>query len=240
MPTPRTPILAVAALAVLTVALPAEARPGRMALELRGLKQARAMGRDLADARDHLDGLLFELRTPEQELRRARQARDEARDRYGAESPEALAQERTIADLRARVREIARKKIEPFLPRLDEVTEANRKRIQATVQAPGGVRRLVKSWLRKKRNDPAVLMLALNRATERLTAEAYLLYERALVGDIQDSLTSIRSTLDIVGNVVRADTGPDEYERAVDSLFSEGGNDPEAPVDDLERILNGS
>ena len=233
------PTLALA-LAVLALAAPAEARPGRMALELRGLKTAREMGRDLSDVQDQLDGLVWSLATPHAQLGQAVKDRDAARSQFGANSPEALAKDRHISDLRSAMRKIAREKIEPFLPRLDKVTEANHRRIRETIQAPGGVKRLVKSWLRKRRNDPAVLMLALNRATERLTAEAYLLYERALVGDLQDALASIRSTLDIVGNVVRADTGPDEYDRAMDSLFSEGGNDPDVPVDDLERILRGN
>lgn len=205
------------------------------ALELRQLGAAREIGRDLAGVRDQLDGLVFELAPLFTELQRLE---DQAQRGGGRGGDAALVLEQRRLELRRRLRKAATAQLEPMLPRIQTLQQNNRTRVQEALRARGGFQRLTRAWLKGDRTNATVLTIAMSLATERLGQQAFALYQASLVGDIQDTLATLKKTLGLIDSVTKSDSTSDEYNHALDDLLAGQVGSGDDPADQLDGILD--
>jgi hypothetical protein len=195
----------------------------------------RDMGRDLASVGGQLDQVALEMAPVQADLERANAAREKAVNQFGANSPDALAQDRAMADARSKMRQIAIARLEPLLPRLAQVQTFNRNKIDAVRHSPAAYTRALKAWMAGRKNEPVVVMLAIDQATRRISEESYELYQKAILGDVKEALVQLKSTIDLVNKIAGPNAGPDLDDEIPKLLESSHDND--APVDDLDKIL---
>jgi len=206
--------------------------------EIKLLEDVDAAGKKVASVLDEFDRAQLDLAVVQADIDHATALRDEAVRKFGPGSPDSMAQEKAISDAKFQLRKTAGEKVLPVLKMLAEAKQDARAKRERMMAEQGGFKRTFGAWMTRRRGEPAVHLLVLERATREMEDAAFELHRRALLGNIASILASIRHSLETAGKLVKGEG--DEYERAVDEALSGRARGADEPADEYEKLQRAS